>query len=74
ARDEKKFSPHLTIARLRSPRNAAQLAEKLIAVGFSPETFTAREVIVMQSELSAGGSIYTPLATIKLGDARRSPQ
>lgn len=69
ARDEKKFSPHLTIARLRSPRNAALLTEKLIATGFEPESFTAREVIVMQSELSPGGSIYTPLAVIKLGNA-----
>ncbi len=69
ARDEKKFSPHLTIARLRSPRNAALLAEKLIATGFEPESFTAREVMVMRSELSPGGSIYTPLAVIKLGNA-----
>ncbi len=68
ARDEKKFSPHLTIARLRSLRNAALLAEKLIATGFAPESFLAREVIVMRSELSSAGSIYTPLAIIKLGN------
>jgi 2'-5' RNA ligase len=67
ARDEKKFSPHLTIARLRSERNAAQLAEKLIETGFPSASFTAREVIVMRSELSSGGSIYTPLDIIKLG-------
>lgn len=71
ARDEKKFSPHLTIARLRSPRNAALVAEKLIATGFPPESFTAREVIVMRSELSSGGSIYTPQAVIKLGNANQ---
>ncbi|MEW6211594.1 MAG: RNA 2',3'-cyclic phosphodiesterase [Acidobacteriota bacterium] len=72
ARDEKKFSPHLTIARLRSERNAARVAERLIETGFPSESFTAREVIVMRSELSAGGSIYTPLAAIKLGNTGQS--
>ncbi|HYP27893.1 MAG TPA: RNA 2',3'-cyclic phosphodiesterase [Blastocatellia bacterium] len=65
-RDAKKFSPHLTIARLRAPRNASQLAEALIATGFEPGTFEAREVIVMRSDLNPKGSIYTPQAIIPL--------
>jgi 2'-5' RNA ligase len=67
ARDDNKFSPHLTIGRVRSPKNASQVAERLIAGGFEAESFTTREVIVMRSELSAGGSIYTPQAVIRLG-------
>ncbi|HKY03693.1 MAG TPA: RNA 2',3'-cyclic phosphodiesterase [Blastocatellia bacterium] len=69
-KEQSRFSPHLTIARLRSPANSAELAESLIARGFANEQFTASRIILMQSQLSAGGSIYTPLAAIDLpGDA-----
>ncbi|HKS42883.1 MAG TPA: RNA 2',3'-cyclic phosphodiesterase [Blastocatellia bacterium] len=66
-REQKRFSPHLTIGRVRSPQNAARTAEDLIAQGFAPETFRATEIIVMRSELNSSGSIYTPQAIIKLG-------
>jgi 2'-5' RNA ligase len=65
-REKRKFSPHLTIGRLRGPKNAAHLAEALIASGFDAETFKANEVIVMRSDLKPTGSIYTPQAVIKL--------
>ena len=71
-REQKRFSPHLTIGRVRSPQNAARTAEDLIAQGFEPETFRAREVIVMRSELNSSGSIYTPQAVIKLGPEESS--
>jgi 2'-5' RNA ligase len=44
-REKRKFSPHLTIGRLRGPKNATQLAEALIASGFKAEAFTASKVI-----------------------------
>lgn len=66
-REPKRFSPHLTIARIRSLHGAGLLAEQLIARSFEPESFTAREVIVMRSDLKPTGSIYTPLAVIPLG-------
>jgi 2'-5' RNA ligase len=65
-REAKRFSPHLTIGRLRSPRNSAELAEKLAGTGFEPESFVAREIIVMRSEPKPTGSIYTPLRIITL--------
>ena len=34
-REKRAFSPHLTIGRMRSPHNAALVAEALIATGFS---------------------------------------
>ncbi|MEK6321729.1 MAG: RNA 2',3'-cyclic phosphodiesterase [Acidobacteriota bacterium] len=64
SREKRKFSPHLTIGRIRAPRNAAHVAEALIASGFDPETFKATEVIVMRSDLKPTGSIYTPQAVI----------
>ena len=66
-REKRKFSPHLTIGRIRTPPKAAVVAEALIASGFAPETFKATEVIVMRSDLKPTGSIYSPQASITLG-------
>ena len=65
-REKRKFSPHLTIGRIRTPHNAARVAEALIATGFESETFMATEVILMRSDLKPTGSIYTPQAVIQL--------
>jgi len=65
-REKRKFSPHLTIGRIRTPGTGAPVAEQLIARGFEPERFTATEVIVMRSDLKPTGSIYTPQGVIKL--------
>ena len=65
-RENRKFSPHLTIGRLRTPKNAMQLAEGLLASDFKPETFKATEVIVMRSDLRPAGSIYIPQGVIEL--------
>jgi 2'-5' RNA ligase len=65
--DTRKFSPHLTIGRVRSPKNAARVAEDLIATGFAREMFQTTAVIVMRSDLNPSGSIYSPLSTCRLG-------
>jgi 2'-5' RNA ligase len=65
-REQKRFSPHLTIGRVRSAERAGRAAERLVAEGFGAESFPAREVIVMRSDLRPTGSIYTPQAIIKL--------
>ena len=59
------FSPHLTIGRVKEG-NAQELAEKLSTIKFEPLSFDVAELIVMRSDLRAGGSIYTRLETIKL--------
>jgi len=66
-REGRRFSPHLTIGRARDPRKAGPAAEKLIGMGFESERFEASEIIVMRSQLSPKGSIYTPQAIIRLG-------
>jgi RNA 2',3'-cyclic 3'-phosphodiesterase len=65
-RETKKFTPHLTIARIRNPRNAGQVADAFMTCGFADESFQAGEIIVMASHLSPQGSIYTPQAVIPL--------
>ena len=66
ARETKPFKPHLTIGRIRQPRNAQIVATELLKRGFATECFPADEVIVMRSDLTPRGALYTPLATIPL--------
>lgn len=65
-REKRKFSPHLTIGRIRSPHNAAPVAAALIASGFESEAITATEVVLMRSDLKPTGSIYTRQSIIRL--------
>jgi RNA 2',3'-cyclic 3'-phosphodiesterase len=66
AREARRFSPHLTIARVRDSFKARPAVEELMRTGFAAETFPASEVIVMRSDLHPSGSIYTPQAVIHL--------
>src|SRR6202790_1469320 len=87
AKEDRAFSPHLTLARGRggsgSPwRNQAdgpnfafrRLQEKLAPLP-GPEfgTMTAREFFLYQSHLSPKGSKYTKLANLDLKQRRRPP-
>jgi RNA 2',3'-cyclic 3'-phosphodiesterase len=65
--DDHRFSPHLTIGRVRGPQNAGHAAEQLITTGFERETFQVTKVIVMRSDMNPGGSIYFPLFELALG-------
>ena len=65
-REKRKFSPHLTIGRVRTPHNSARVAEALLASGFEPESFIATDAILMRSDLKPTGSIYTPQSVIRL--------
>ena len=66
-REGRRFSPHLTIGRVRSPKQASLAAEELIKVGFDVESFRVVEVIVMRSDLNPTGSVYTPIVKLKVG-------
>jgi 2'-5' RNA ligase len=57
-REERPFHPHLTIARLRSPEGARRLAALHKEAGFEATVFSVSELIVLRSELGAGGSRY----------------
>jgi RNA 2',3'-cyclic 3'-phosphodiesterase len=64
--DHKPFSPHLTLGRFRTPRQSQRVVEAMLREGFEPESFVADRVIIMRSQLNAGGSIYTRLAEVCL--------
>jgi len=72
AREERPFSPHLTLGRVKrdaSPSDRRFIGEMIVnaRVGDLGE-LRAERVIVMKSELRPGGSVYTRLAVAELGN------
>ena len=69
-RDNRPYRPHLTLGRVKSGRNVDELRA---AVGkYAATDFGASrpgELIVMTSQLTPDGPIYTPLATSPIGSA-----
>ncbi|MGH9967172.1 MAG: RNA 2',3'-cyclic phosphodiesterase [Pyrinomonadaceae bacterium] len=65
--EQRPFSPHLTLARLRQPQSAQHLAAAHNAIRFGPEQVTVSELLVIRSELSAEGSRYTVISRHALG-------
>ncbi len=68
-REDRAFSPHLTLARVR-PENAAALSEPIaraIEAAPAPEASIAvRDVVLMRSTLGPGGAVYDRLAAFPL--------
>jgi len=61
-KDDRGYRPHLTIARLRKPEDARQLAEAHIQTKFSFIEVSVNEFVLFRSELSSKGSRYTPIS------------
>jgi len=72
AREEKPFSPHLTLARAGSGAGASQVlrpVQHLLEAEAAPQfgTMTAREFWLYRSDLARGGSRYTKLQRFEIG-------
>jgi 2'-5' RNA ligase len=68
-KEKRGFAGHLTLGRIRSPRNAEQLLGALAAEPAVPMgTVPVSEFALMQSELHPSGSVYTVLETYALRD------
>lgn len=61
-KEDRAYRPHLTIARIRRPEGARQLAEAHRGMEFEPAEIQVKEVIVFRSELSSKGSRYTAIS------------
>lgn len=70
-RESRRFSPHLTIARIRdrtSPTDRLRATEALFSAEFNPgPSFQVETVSLIRSDLLPEGPNYTPLAHIPLG-------
>lgn len=62
--EPKEAKPHVTLARLRTPRD---VADALAVIPVSPMTVEVRALTLMQSELQPKGARYTPLERWPLG-------
>ncbi len=58
-REGRAFHPHLTVARLRQPKDARKLATAHQQLDFGPIEILVSELLVIRSELSSAGSKYT---------------
>lgn len=66
-RDERAFHPHLTLARLRHPKGARQLAQAHLELEFEPVEVLVSELLVIRSDLSSAGSKYTTISQHAFG-------
>jgi 2'-5' RNA ligase len=67
-KEDRAYRPHLTIARLRKPEGARQLADTHLQMKFERIDVELKELVVFRSELSPKGSKYT---VISAADLRR---
>lgn len=64
--ENRDFSAHLTVGRVKDGRLSERLSAKVSACTFEAKGIIVSEVILFQSELAPGGSIYTPLQRFEL--------
>lgn len=60
-REERPFSPHLTIGRVRSPRGLRALTHLIRQTAFEASAFPVDRVSIIKSELQPTGPVYTVL-------------
>lgn len=65
-RETRKFSPHLTIGRVKFADHLKRITDFFETEPLAPVSFSADELVIMKSELKPGGAVYTPLHTIQL--------
>jgi len=66
-REKRPYSPHLTLARIRDPRDGRGLAAALAAEGAPHFGVTfMEEIVVFMSELRRSGPVYSPMCRIPL--------
>lgn len=66
SKETKKFSPHLTIARLREPEKSKSLIEKHLSKNFPKIGMEISKIVIYESQLLPTGSRYAKLAEFRL--------
>jgi len=62
--DKKPFSPHMTIGRIKSP---VMFKTEIVETLDFKDSFWAREILLMKSDLYSDGPVYSKLYNFKLG-------
>lgn len=67
--EDRPFQAHLTLARIKDPRELTGMSEALKKYNaFTAGEFTADKLVLFQSNLSPQGAVYTKLAEFALGE------
>jgi RNA 2',3'-cyclic 3'-phosphodiesterase len=67
-KETRPFNPHLTIARLRKPRGARELARLHQSMAFEGVETSVSELLLFRSESSSSGSKYTVISRQQLSE------
>ncbi len=65
-REDRRFSPHLTIARTKRDKNLKELLRQMAKTKLPSEAFNVKEVVIYQSILGPEGPKYIPVARCQL--------
>lgn len=65
-KESRRFHPHLTLGRVRSPKNIDEVTQRFMDYHFPVIEFMVDQILVMKSELTSKGSIYSVQSTIPL--------
>ncbi|MCS7228479.1 MAG: RNA 2',3'-cyclic phosphodiesterase [Candidatus Kryptonium sp.] len=65
-KEDKEYHPHITLGRVKKPKNIHNLIKKIETINFEARTGEVAEVLIMKSDLKPSGSVYTVLKKIKL--------
>lgn len=68
AKENRAFSAHLTVGRVRDGE-LERILSRMREQPFTPQPVQFDEITLMRSELHPGGSIYTPICKITLGNS-----
>lgn len=66
-KEDRAFSPHLTLGRIRNPKPSQGLTTQLQKLGFELDTFPADRMVLMRSDLKPQGAVYTLVREIYFG-------
>lgn len=64
--ENRKFHPHVTLARLKTPQNLAEQVSRVDTNRFSSLEVAVGEVALFESRLRPSGALYIPLARARL--------
>lgn len=65
--ENRTFKPHITLCRIKSPKNTPRLSGLIKAVKILPIVSFISEIVIFRSDLSPEGAVHTPLCKIPLG-------
>ncbi|HDZ77182.1 MAG TPA: RNA 2',3'-cyclic phosphodiesterase [Candidatus Omnitrophica bacterium] len=69
-KEKRKFTPHITIARIRSLNNITDLLNNITAnIDFEAGEFKVNKICLIQSRITSSGSIYNMMAEARLTPA-----